>query len=120
MSANPNSTMQNASDSSETMPKKVKHGIIDCDVHPIPKSLNQIREYLPKFWKERFRGGGRGLFYNNPSHGMREDSQPPDGGPAGSDPGFVRKQLIEANNIKTAILIPRENSCQFHDLDYGN
>lgn len=120
MSVNEQTAVNEPSDASRATRKKVKHGIIDCDVHPIPKSMDQIRQYLPKFWKERFRGGGRGLFYGNPSHGMRQDSLPPDGGPAGSDPGFMRKQLLEANNIKTAILIPRENSCQFPDLDYGN
>lgn len=100
--------------------KKAKPGIIDCDVHPIPKSLDQIRQYMPKYWQGRFRGGGRGLFYGNPSHGHRLDAVPPEGGPAGSDPNFVRKQLMEPFNIKKAILIPRENSCQFPDLDYGN
>lgn len=83
MSANENTTVLDSSDISGTSRKKVKRGIIDCDVHPIPKSMDQIREYLPKFWKERFRGGGRGLFYGNPSHGMRQDSRPPAGGPAG-------------------------------------
>lgn len=107
-------------DRTDPKPAKVKPGIIDCDVHPIPKSLDQIRQYMPKFWRDRFRGGGRGLFYGNPFHGMRQDSIPPDGGPAGSDPNFVRKQLIEEYNVRHAILIPRENSCQFPDLDYGN
>ena len=94
-------------------------GIIDCDVHPMPAHLDEIRAYLPMPWRDRFGGGGRG-FFGNPSHGARLDSTPPGGGPAGSDPDFLRKQLIDEFGIAYAILMPRA-FCNVHpDPDMGN
>lgn len=72
----------------------VRAGIIDCDVHPMPRSLDEIRGYMPMPWRDRYSGGGRG-FFSNPVHGARLDSKPPDGGPTGSDPEFLRRQLID-------------------------
>lgn len=65
--------------------RKSKYGLIDCDVHPIPKSTEEIRSYLAEPWKDRYRGSSRGFFIN-PVHAMRLDATPPGGGPAGSDP----------------------------------
>src|SRR5215212_999674 len=67
-------------------------GIIDCDVHPSPRSTEEIKGYMPMPWRDRYQGEGRD-FYRNPVHGSRLDSGPPDGGPAGSDPNFLREQL---------------------------
>jgi hypothetical protein len=86
-------------------------GIIDCDVHPIPRSTDEIRGYMPMIWRDRYSGGGRG-FFSNPVHGMRLDSKPPDG-PTGSDPDFLRRQLIDEYGIAYAILLPRA-FCNLH------
>ena len=93
-------------------------GIIDCDVHPIPQSTDEIRSYMPMPWRDRYSSGGRG-FFNNPVHGMRLDSKPPNGGPTGSDPDFLRRQLIDEYGIAYAILLPRA-FCNLHpDPDFG-
>ena len=107
----------------ETQPRPTgaqpaRQGIIDCDVHPSPRSTDEIRAYLPMPWRDRYTGGGRG-FFSNPVHGARLDSKPPDGGPAGSDPDFLRRQLIEAFGHAHAILLPRA-FCNLHpDPDFG-
>lgn len=59
-----------------TNARPTRAGIVDCDVHPIPQSVDEIRKYLPMPWKERYQGSARG-FYQNPSNGMRQDSRPP-------------------------------------------
>ncbi len=93
-------------------------GIIDCDVHPIPRSTDEIRSYMPMPWRDRYSGGGRG-FFGNPVHGARLDSKPADGGPTGSDPDLLRQQLIDEYGIAYAILLPRA-FCNLHpDPDFG-
>lgn len=87
----------------------VREGLVDCDVHVYPHSLDELREYLPMPWRDRYRGGGRG-FFGNPVHGSRQDARPPSGGPLGSDPDFLRKQLIEEFGHAYAILLPRVSS----------
>ncbi|MEQ7129369.1 amidohydrolase family protein [Actinopolymorpha sp. B11F2] len=94
-------------------------GIVDCDVHPSPRSIDEIRQHLAQPWRDRYRGGGRG-FFGNPVHGSRLDSTPPNGGPPGSDPWFLRKQLIEEYGIAHAVLLPRA-FCNLHpDPDFGS
>jgi predicted TIM-barrel fold metal-dependent hydrolase len=100
-----------------TTTQVVRTGIIDCDVHPMPRGLDEIRGYMPMPWRDRYTGGGRG-FMNNPIHGARLDSKPPDG-PIGSDPAFLRQQLIDMYGIEHAILLPRA-FCNLHpDPDFG-
>ncbi|MCZ8517076.1 amidohydrolase family protein [Paenibacillus filicis] len=87
-------------------------------MHPTPKSIDEIRSYMKQPWKDRYSGGGRG-FYGNPVHGARLDAKPPNGGPIGSDPEFVRKQLIEEYDEQHAILLPRA-FCNLHpDPDFA-
>ena len=43
-------------------------GIIDCDVHPGPKSVAEIKAHMPMPFRDRWNGGGRG-FFGNPMHG---------------------------------------------------
>jgi hypothetical protein len=96
----------------------VRIGIVDCDVHPMPRSSDEIKAYLPMPWRDRYGGGGRG-FFGNPVHGARLDSVPPGGGPTGSDPDFLRKQLIDEFGVAYAILLPRA-FCNLHpDPDFG-
>ena len=58
----------------------VRTGIVDCDVHPMPRGSDEIKAYLPMPWRDRYGGGGRG-FFGNPVHGARLDSVPPSGVP---------------------------------------
>ncbi len=99
--------------------RPARAGIIDCDVHVFPRSLDEFRQYLPMPWRDRYSGGGRG-FFSNPIHGSRLDAKTPDGGPAGSDPDFLRKQLIDEFGIAYAILLPRAFANQHPDPDMGS
>ena len=93
-------------------------GIVDCDVHVYPRNLDDIKAHLAMPWRDRYNGGGRG-FFGNPVHGNRLDSVPPRGGPPGSDPDFLRQQLIDEYGIAQAILLPRA-FCNLHpDPDFG-
>lgn len=83
----------------------VRQGIIDCDVHARPRGADDLRQYMELPWRERFHGGGR-RGYGNPHHGDRLDSVPPGGGVPGSDPDFLRKQLIDEFGVAYAILTP--------------
>ncbi len=93
-------------------------GIIDVDVHPVPRSADDIRQYMPMPFRDRYQGERRS-FFNNPVHGSRLDSVPPDGGPKGSDPDFMREQLIDQFGVAHAMLVSR-TFCNIHpDPDYG-
>lgn len=97
----------------------VRQGIVDVDVHPVPRSVDEIRQYMDMPWRERYQGERRS-FYNNPVHGSRLDSVPPGGGPKGSDPDFLRRQLIDEYGVAYAILFPRTFCNIQPDPDYGN
>ena len=94
-------------------------GIIDCDVHVYPRTVDEFKQYLPMPWRDRYSGGGRG-FFNNPIHGSRADSKPESGEPAGADPAFLRHQLIDAYGYAYAILLPRAFANVFPDPDMGS
>ncbi|MEJ7716986.1 MAG: hypothetical protein WKF31_03130 [Thermoleophilaceae bacterium] len=84
----------------------VRHGIVDVDVHPVPRSPGEISQYMQMPFRDRYQGERRSMF-NNPVHGSRLDSVPPGGGPKGSDPDFLRRQLIDEYGVAYAILLPR-------------
>jgi predicted TIM-barrel fold metal-dependent hydrolase len=104
----------------ETSPaaSESRTGIVDCDVHPMPAHMDEIRAHLAMPWRDRFSGGGRG-FFGNPVHGARLDSVPPGGGPTGSDPDFLRTQLIDEFGIAYAVLLPRAFANVHPDPDMG-
>lgn len=98
--------------------RPARTGIVDVDVHPVPRSPDEIRSCMPMPWRDRYQGERRS-FFNNPVHGSRLDSVPPGGGPKGSDPGFLRRQLIDEYGVAYVILISR-TFCNIHpDPDYA-
>lgn len=98
--------------------RAVRPGIVDTDVHPVPRSADEIRQYMSMPWRDLYKGERR-AFFNTPTHGSRLDSVPPDGGPKGSDPEFLRQQLIDEFGVAYAILISR-TFCNIHpDPDYA-
>ena len=100
------------------MPLTPRPGIIDCDVHPGPKHIDEIKRFMPMPFKDRWNGGGRG-FFEHPSHWARRDADPPQGGSPGSDPDFLREQLIQPFGIGHVILVPSA-LCNVHpDPDLG-
>ncbi|QQK76603.1 amidohydrolase [Salicibibacter cibarius] len=84
------------------------NGIIDCDVHPIPRKLEELHAYLPSRWHKHYVSFSR-PFYNHPHHVLRLDALPEKGGAPGSDPDFLREQLINQFGIDYAILLPIPN-----------
>lgn len=94
-------------------------GIIDCDVHPYPRNIEEIRSYMQMPWRDRYSGSGRG-FFGNPVHGSRQDAKPPGGGPEGSNPEFLRKQHIVPYNVDHAILLPRAFCNLLPDPDFAS
>ncbi|MDQ0218121.1 amidohydrolase family protein [Peribacillus cavernae] len=99
---------------------KKLNGIIDCDVHPHPKSYQVIQSYMSEPWKSRFNAqtGLRGM-YDNPIHVNRLDSVTPDGGYPCSDPEFTRKQLLDEYGINYAILLPRAFVSRYSNPDFA-
>jgi uncharacterized protein len=93
-------------------------GIIDCDVHTFPTSIEEIKARLPQPWRDRYGGGGRG-FFGNPAHGNRLDARPPSGGGAATDPDFLRKQLLDTFGIAHAVILPRAFCNLQPDPDFG-
>jgi uncharacterized protein len=100
-----------------SVPSETRSGIVDVDVHPVPRSADEIKARMPMPWRDRYQGERRS-FFNNPVHGTRLDSVPANG-PAGSDPSLMRSQLIDEYGVAYAILISR-TFCNIHpDPDYG-
>ena len=92
----------------ETMP-----GIVDCDVHPLfAEGLPSLYPYMPAAWRERFVRKRAGLaasslilrFAHPNGTVVRDDARTESGGPGGSDPRYLVKDLIEANDIGTVVL----------------
>ena len=95
-----------------------REGIIDSDVHVFPKNIDEIRAYMQPPFRNQYRGGGRG-FFGNPIQGGRIDARPPDGSRAGSNPEFLREQLIDEYGIGHAIILPRAFCNLQPDPDFG-
>ena len=91
--------------------------VIDCDVHPTPRSAEELFRYLPESYQsissEILRGWfrtnrGTGVFtgFGALATGHRHDAIPATGGPGGSDPDLMAQQLFEDAGISYAVLIP--------------
>jgi predicted TIM-barrel fold metal-dependent hydrolase len=95
--------------------------IVDSDVHVYPKDEEEIRSRLPEPWSLEYKGTNRPFYMGNPLFaGEKNDSVPPGGGRAGSDPDFLRQQLIDEYGIKHAILLPRVFCNMYPNPDYAN
>jgi len=86
--------------------------IVDCDVHPSPRSNDELLEYFPEPWRSyEARGPERPidtftLVSQTPNGGVRLDSVPPGGGKPGTDPAFAVEQMRRMGDLRHAILIP--------------
>ncbi|WP_165972412.1 amidohydrolase family protein [Paenibacillus piri] len=92
-------------------------GVVDCDVHVVPRNPEEIKAYLSQPWKHRF-SIWTNNFYKNPISPQR--TVPSGGGKPGSEPEFLREQLFDVQGIDTAILLPRSHVCMHHDPDYAS
>ncbi len=104
----------------ETLP-----GIVDCDVHPlVAGGFQTLYDYMPDAWKQRFIRkrahtiqGGLTLRYAQPNGTVvRDDAAPAPGKPGGSDPAFLVKDLLDANDISLCLLNSLESGkyCAVH------
>lgn len=83
--------------------------IVDSDVHPLPRSAEELREFLPERWRnvpEQLIASYPLVLYLPPSHPLRVDAIGPNGEIPGSDPDFSYRQLIEEAGVDIAILLP--------------
>jgi uncharacterized protein len=87
--------------------------VFDCDVHPVPRDgLDSLSPYLPRAWKERFArkqamhdGLNVPIRFRHPNGSVvRQDARTPDGGPAGSGPDFLVRDLLDAHGIEGVLL----------------
>lgn len=90
-----------------------KPGIVDCDVHPtLPGGITTLYPYMSHAWAERFRrkrahtvAGGLILRFAHPNGFiLRDDAMTDEGKPAGSDPHFMVRDLLDAHEIGTVVL----------------
>jgi uncharacterized protein len=92
--------------------QKSQSGIVDCDIHP-HMGMDKMSPFLSERWKRQLEAGGmsrwanESLYYPRPRRGAyRADTYPPNGGLPGSDPDYMREQLLDAWDIEIGILNP--------------
>lgn len=88
--------------------------VIDCDVHPaLPAGLGTLFPLMPKAWVERFKlkaghlasAAPLGFRFEHPTgSAARHDARTEEGGPPGSDPEMIRRDLLDAHGISIAVL----------------
>lgn len=91
---------------------RVAVDIVDCDIHPYPRTRADLLQFLPEEWRrhaETFGTRGSqpflGLMHIPRVQVARLDSMPEEG-PAGSDLGLIRSQLLDLYGISHGILQP--------------
>jgi uncharacterized protein len=104
--------------------QQVKLPVIDCDIHPNPKSPDALDPYLSERWREHRKSiGGRGFagsYYPRANmNAARTDSWPPSGLPPASDLDFMRHQLLDAWNIEYGVLQPLLGAGGQRNLEYS-
>jgi len=104
--------------------RQSKLAVIDCDIHPAPKSAKALHPYLSERWrKHRDTIGDRGFdgsYYPraNPN-AARTDSWPPNGLPPGSDLDFTRYQLLDAWDLDFGVLQPLLGAGALRNHEYA-
>ena len=91
------------------LPKVPDVEIIDADVHPLPESPEQLRQFLPSEWQsvpEQLISSYPLVLYLPPSQPLRRDAAGPNGELPGSNPRFTYQQLFEEAGVDMAILLP--------------
>lgn len=85
--------------------------VVDCDIHPTFRSEAQILPFLPQRWREHMRTyrrhlrqGLQGTLTHPRMQVNRLDAVTPDGGPPGSDLGFMRQQHLDPNGVEWGLL----------------
>ncbi len=95
-------------------PAQTRLEIIDGDVHPAPRSINDLKAFLPPRWREHLEVYGSrrklGMSYEpypkSAPRACRRDAWPEEGGNPGSSLDLMRKQYLDAYGIEYGILGP--------------
>jgi uncharacterized protein len=96
--------------------------IIDCDIHPKVRSLEDLRPYLSNRWWDHLQtyglrsrhGFAKGSPYPKAAPmACRRDAWPASGGEPGSDLELMCEQLLDAYGITLGILNPLSTD-RFH------
>jgi uncharacterized protein len=103
--------------------KKIEVQVVDCDVHPSP-TVDILAEYVPEPFRSRYfrrypaevESGGARIYM--PSSSTRVDAMPAGGGPEGSDPALMDRQLLQELGVDYAILIPLFPRLKISDPGY--
>ena len=101
--------------------------VIDCDIHPALSDPAEIMPFLPVRWRDHAREFGirppnpltGALPYARMGTGMRQDSFPPDGGPAASNLAFMQEQHLDPLNIEHGLLHALNGGPSLMNLDLG-
>src|SRR5262249_44234920 len=89
--------------------------VVDCDIHPNPRSPRDVLQFLPQRWQRHmitFGSLSREMYSDTIGYPRmapaisRADSWPPAGGPPGSDLDFMRQQHLDPNGVEIGNLIP--------------
>src|SRR5262245_12813710 len=96
--------------------QRPKFGLVDLDIHPRVKSMDDLKPYLAARWWEhlqtygirRRHGFAKGHPYPkmSPADGMRRDSWPPSGLLPGADLPFMREQYLDRYGVEIGIMNP--------------
>ncbi len=97
-------------------------GAVDACVQPQPRTQEEIREYLPRTFRDRPMPGVFRYLYPAPTgvapFGTFSTSVSPAAGLPGSDPGLAAGDLA-ANGVRDAVLVPLTRG-QLPNLDLGS
>ncbi len=90
--------------------------LIDCDIHPRLRAIDDLKPYMSRRWwdylqtygSRKRHGFAKGHPYpkSQPSDGARRDAWPPNGGPPGSDLAFMQKQHLDFYGVDVGVMNP--------------
>jgi predicted TIM-barrel fold metal-dependent hydrolase len=101
-------------------------GVVDCDIHPARRSVEDLAPFLPRRWQEHLATYGMrhrqacevGVPYpKSQPAAARRDAWPEDGGRPGSSLAFMQAQHLNANGIAFGILNPLTAGQGLQNLD---
>lgn len=93
-----------------TASREIEVKIVDTDIHPMPKSTEELLEYMAEPWRslpEQLHSPFALVLYLPPGGPVRTDASGADGLPAGSDPELTERQLFGDAGIDFGILLPQ-------------
>ncbi len=99
-------------------------GVIDCDVHPYPNTIDTLKPFLSARWVQYIEQSGfaapPGTRYPKGFElAARRDAWPPNGLRPGADPDFARAQLLDTWNLQYAVLVPLYGHGSVHNDDFA-